>query len=197
MFNNNKVKSVSIELLNSYNQPTIQEKLDRYLKSQCSDKYLNAKKLMVSDCDGIISTNESFYTKNGKELKSYGCYDKEMMRLLKTLGWEFIFISDDLNGFAITKKRIEDLGEKIENIKYLDRERYVKELKTNYDVVVYLGDSISDIPAMIEATYSGTVANAPQIVKEFSNYYSDLNGGFGGFADVIWNIHDELKDKNI
>ena len=72
--------------------------------------------IMGMDLSSIISLENSgvrFYDFDGKKMKAYGCYDKEMMRLLKKIGWEFIFVSADLSGYRITEARISDIKEKL------------------------------------------------------------------------------------
>lgn len=169
--------------------------LDNYLLSKVDDKYKNLKKVVVADCDGIISTNESFYSKDGKVMKSYGCYDKEMIRILEKFGWQFSFVTADKTGYEITQSRIDDLGCILYVSDANERVNLIKHLKGSNDIVVFLGDSLTDIPALIEADYAGTTSNAPQPVKAFCNYISHLPGGYGGFADIMYNIHYLIADK--
>jgi len=170
--------------------------LNEYILGKVNDKYLNIKKIALIDCDGIITTGESFYTSEGKLMKSYGCYDKEMMKLLGTIGWEFEFVSDDKKGFNITKKRISDLGYELHQASAKDRLKIIKDYKKiiGYDIVLFIGDSLSDIPSLAEADYSGTCNNAPEMVKDFCDYSSNLNGGNGALADILFKIHQMIKN---
>ena len=178
---------------NDYNSSVKDYVLGKNLK----ESYLNKKKIAIIDCDGVISSGESFYTSEGKLLKSYGCYDKEMMKLLSSIGWEFEFVSDDKKGFSITKKRIDDLGYNLFNLSAEGRLDLIKDYKNKigYDIVVFIGDSISDIPSLIEADYSGTCNNAPGVVKKFCDYSSFKNGGNGALAEILLNIH-KLIERN-
>lgn len=169
--------------------------LDNYLMNTVSDEYKELKKVIVADCDGVISTNESLYSKDGKVMKSYGCYDKEMIHLMQKIGWEFLFVTADKVGYYITKARIDDLHCTLTTHTPEQRVELIRHLKTKNDIIVYIGDSLTDIPALIEADYAGTTSNAPEPVKMFCNYISHLQGGYGGFADVLWNIHYLINDK--
>ena len=170
---------------------------DYVLGKNLKESYLKKKKIAIIDCDGVISSGESFYTSEGKLLKSYGCYDKEMMKMLSSIGWEFEFVSDDKKGFSITNKRIDDLGYNLFNFSEEERLKLVKDYKNKigYDIVVFIGDSLSDIPSLIEADYSGTCNNAPAIVKRFCDYSSFKNGGNGALAEILLNIH-KLIERN-
>lgn len=153
-------------------------------------EHIQKKKIAIIDCDGILSTNEFFYTKEGKLMKSYGCYDHEMIKFCKLyLNWEFIFVSADKIGFEITKSRIDDLHCDIYCYNWAERNELVKEYKNKGYTTLFIGDSISDIDAMSSSTISATVNNATELVKEYCDYISDKNGGYGGLADILYNIN--------
>lgn len=160
-----------------------------------NEKYLKTKKYFVSDVDGILTESSSYYTKDGKVMKKFGAYDTEMISFMKTQGWEFIFVSKDKNGVEITKKRIEDLGCEFIEANVEERIQVIKKCKQypyiNY--VVYAGDSLSDIAVFREADFAATVNNAPDIVKEYCNFIAKHNGGFGGFADICYFLHQNLQ----
>jgi hypothetical protein len=48
------------------------------------EKYLNAKKIIISDVDGILTESSSYYTADGKVMKKFGAYDTEMINFMKT-----------------------------------------------------------------------------------------------------------------
>lgn len=160
-------------------------------KFMVNDEFVNKKKVAIIDCDGIISNNEFLYDTNGKSMKSYGCYDHEMISFCKKyLNWEFIFVSADANGFKITENRVKDLHCSIYNFNWQERSDLVKDYRNNQDyITLFIGDSISDINAMSNADISATVNNAPDLVKEYCDYISDKNGGYGGLADILYNIN--------
>jgi len=77
--------------------------------SSDNDKYLRSKKIVVSDCDGVLTDGNAIYSIDRKSYKIFGAYDTEMISFLKTQGWEFIFVSRDPSGIDITKARINDM----------------------------------------------------------------------------------------
>jgi len=190
MWNDTDDRQLVINSYRSYNN------LEDYLLRGLSLEYKNLKKIFVSDCDGIISTNESFYSKDGKVMKSYGCYDKEMIKLMKSIGWEFIFVTADKVGYPITKARIDDIDCTLVIANSEERADLVKRLKEVNDYVIFIGDSISDIPALAEADLAGTTMMAPKEVQDFCDYISEKNGGYGGFADIVNSIHNQLDYRH-
>lgn len=189
MFNTREDRRKAIEALNKYSD------LNEYLLRKTTDKFKKLRKLIVADCDGILSTNESMYSKDGKMMKSYGCYDKEMIRLLEQAGWSFVFVSADKAGFEITKARCIDIKEILLFANAEERKNYIDKVRSEYDLIVFIGDSLSDIPSLAAADYSGTVATAPDEVQMFCDYVSSLKGGYGGFADIIWRLHNLIQKE--
>lgn len=161
-------------------------------KFMINDEFINKKKIAIIDCDGIISTNEFLYSVNGKSMKSYGCYDHEMISFCKNINWEFIFVSADSNGFKISENRVKDLHCPIYNLGWEERSDVVKDYVNNGYITLFIGDSISDINAMSNATIAATVNNAPDLVKEYCDYISYKNGGYGGLADILYNVNYKI-----
>lgn len=60
--------------------------------------------------------------------------------------------------------------------------------------VLFVGDSLSDIEALNISTWAATTANAPSIVKKYCDYVSDLHGGNGGFADILYAVHNKILE---
>ena len=164
-------------------------------------KYVDSDiKVVVSDCDGILTDSKSLYTKDGKFAKTYGAYDKEMMELMLDLGWKFIFVTTDKAGAAITDSRLTHL-EKIDPAKIThqvlgarERARLVEKMVADGCKVLFVGDSLSDIESLNVATWAATTANAPNIVKQYCGYVSELDGGSGGFADILYAVHREIME---
>ena len=77
-----------------------------YFKSKHTLEYINMKKIIISDCDGILTDGNMTYDENRKRFKTYGCHDKELFNIAKDLGWEFLFVTDDKTGGDITDRRI-------------------------------------------------------------------------------------------
>jgi len=181
------IKEYNIKIFKDFCNSSV----EKYVLGDNSEEYIQKKKIAIIDCDGVVSNGESLYTEDGKFLKSYGCYDKEMMKFFSNIGWEFEFVSDDKKGFNITKKRISDLGYELFNYSDKERLQLIKDYKDKigYDIIVFIGDSLSDIPSLIEADYSGTCNNAPDLVKTFCDYVSPRNGGNGAVADIMYNLH--------
>ena len=147
------------------------------------------KKIIISDCDGILTNGTSIYTSDGKVAKIYGSYDTEAIQLAHENEWEILFVSNDSNGWNITKKRLDEYKNRgwcdYQLASGKERKELVKEYKDKGYFVVFIGDSISDIQAGLMANLFCTTNNGFEGVKEHCHYISNRDGGNGGFAEII------------
>ena len=150
------------------------------------------KKIIISDCDGILTNGTSIYTSDGKIAKIYGSYDTEAIKEANNNGWEFLFVSNDSNGWSITSKRLLEYSKRnwcnYQLASGEERLELVKKYREGGYYVVFVGDSISDIPAGISADLFCTTNNGFDEVKEKCHYVSTRNGGNGGFAQIIYYV---------
>lgn len=167
------------------------------VKPEYYSKFQKSKNIIISDCDGILTDSHSIYSKNGKEYKIYGAYDKEMLQFMKYYNFKFIFVSDDLSGFEITKRRLDEWTDtqcKLINVNYEERYNLVLKYKNLGYNVFFIGDSISDIYAGEQANLFLTVKNASPIVKIYAKFIGE-NGGEGGFASCLQYIYFKAKKE--
>lgn len=151
--------------------------------------YINMKKIVISDCDGILTDGNMSYDYWHKTFKTYGCHDKEMYNLARMLGWEFAFVTDDASGYDITNSRVSSsLHQEVIKANWKEREKLVEKYKSQGYLVVFLGDSPSDLNAASAAHVSATTANCFEPIKEYFHYVSEFQGGHGGFADILYEL---------
>lgn len=181
-----------------------------YLKDSIKKEHNGYKIIFVSDCDGILTDGRSYFTKDGKTHKSYGSYDKEAIRFITDYMNDTLdFISDDKDGLKIHEDRIKHLSNACRELSFeiinkspKERYDYIQYLKFQFKntndwkkvIIVFIGDSLSDIPALSAADIAMTTNNAPDEVKEYCNYVSKYNGGVGGYADCIFHFYENFKD---
>ena len=159
------------------------------------------KTLFVVDCDGVLTDGRHYYDVNGKFAKSYGSYDKEAISFLtKYCGDSIFFVSDDKAGLDITEQRMKHLSRSLNvgkqfgyaNMSPKERADFItiKKIEGEFDEIVFIGDSLSDINAMSLADWVGTTKNAPHYMDDYVDYVSSLEGGKGGFADIVFHYYE-------
>ena len=153
------------------------------------------KKIIISDCDGILTDGNMTYDENRKRFKTYGCHDTELFNIAKDLGWEFLFVTDDKTGFNITDTRISNsFMLHATNADSKEREEMVRKCRDAGYIVVFIGDSPSDLNAASKANICATTDNCFEYIKPFFHYVSKYQGGHGGFADILYQLM--LMDKD-
>ena len=166
-----------------------------YFKSKHTLEYINMKKIIISDCDGILTDGNMTYDETRKRFKTYGCHDKELFNIAKDLGWEFLFVTDDKTGADITDRRISNsFMLHATNANSKEREEMVRKCRDAGYIVAFIGDSPSDLNAAAKANICATTDNCFEYIKPFFHYVSKYQGGHGGFADILYQLM--LMDKD-
>ena len=123
--------------------------------------------MLVLDVDGVLTTGQFLYSKNGKEFKIFGPDDNDGLALLKPF-LKIHFVTQDKKGFSISKKRIvTDMKYPLELVKTLDRVEWMKK-QTSLNKIIYMGDSIFDHLIFSKVGYSIAPANADFVTKRNS-----------------------------
>lgn len=168
------------------------------IEKYCTESIKNIKKILISDCDGILTDgNLGYFNSLGKTFKTYGCYDHEMIKLLKAFGWEILFVTNDKSGFKITQDRVNHLGCQLKLSNPSERSNEVIKYKEQGYQVAFFGDSPSDLLAASEADFRFTTANCFEPIKEYFQFVSKNNGGHGGFAECCFKLIQEFYYINI
>lgn len=147
---------------------------------------------LVMDVDGVITSGKFSYTQEGKISKEFGSHDSDALQIVKEKINVF-FISADKKGFKISEKRINDMGFRLELITAKDREKYILD-KKNSGFTVYIGDSFTDIPAMMAADFSMAPRNAFKPARKIASFVLSCNGGEGAVAEACIHICPSLFD---
>jgi 3-deoxy-D-manno-octulosonate 8-phosphate phosphatase KdsC-like HAD superfamily phosphatase len=135
--------------------------------------------LIVTDCDGILTTPFFTYDSGGKAQKHFWVNDSITMRYLRDYHRDIIvgisiITGDGGPGFGVVKKRIADLNldpfVELFNVPNDEKIDWIEEYKAaNPDVdVVYFGDDLPDIEIFNSGLLvgGGTTDAAPTIIQE-------------------------------
>lgn len=144
-------------------------------------------KNFIIDVDGVLTTGQFFYSKEGKLYKVFGPDDSDALNLIKDV-MNIHMISGDKRGFDITHKRVvEDMKFPLDLVSTFDR---VKWIKTSYDPkqTIYMGDGIFDSLVFAVVGYSIAPANAFYQTKKMADFVTDRKGGEGAVAEACFHI---------
>ena len=145
----------------------------------------------VLDVDGVLTTGQFIYSKDGKEYKIFGPDDNDGLALLKP-NLNIHFITGDRKGFDISHKHIvEDKGFPLDLVSTIRRIDWIKE-RFDLSKVIYMGDGIFDHIVMSQVGYAIAPANADQLAKEHAHYITKRKGGDRAVAEACLHIKNKF-----
>lgn len=144
-------------------------------------------KLLLMDCDGVLTDGKLYFSERGEELKVFHVRDGQGLATWHAAG----FLSGIISGRDaknILEKRATELG--IHYIKTCsldkaeDLEDILQSAQVRHDEVAYIGDDIGDICLMRKVGFPVAVADAVSEVLPEAVYHTRANGGFGAVREV-------------
>lgn len=169
-------------------------------KKQSMKQILNkaAKiKLILTDCDGVLTDTGTYYSVNGEELKRFSIRDgMGVERLRKYADVETGVITGEKTD--IVRKRAEKLKmtEIHLGINYKDRafKEIIERKKLKPEEIAYIGDDSNDVTIMELAGLTACPADATKFVSGIADIILESKGGYGAFRDFA-EIIIEAKTK--
>lgn len=150
-------------------------------------------KNFVLDFDGVFTTGQFLYTKEGKYAKICGAHDNDGIKMIKKFV-DICIVTADKRGFEITKQRVEDMGLRLEIVAEGER---VDWMKANFDLskTAYMGDGVHDADVFPFVAYSIAPCNAFYTVCEKADYVTKCPSGEGAVLDACLRLLDIFFKK--
>jgi 3-deoxy-D-manno-octulosonate 8-phosphate phosphatase (KDO 8-P phosphatase) len=143
-------------------------------------------KLLLTDCDGVLTDSGVYYSPNGEELKRFSIRDgmgAERIRDLVDVDIGIISGDDSVP----LRKRAEKLGIQELHVGIKDKLSVVEEImnRRNFSAreIAYIGDDVNDLEVLSMVGFSACPADALPQVKEQVDYICRLKGGEGAFRE--------------
>ena len=145
---------------------------------------------LVFDIDGVLTDSSVLVTSEGELLRKMNTRDGFALKAAVDAGLTVCIISGGRNEGV--RKRLEGLGLNHIFLGCHDKEKQLKTLletlNTSAKEVMYMGDDIPDIPAMMMVGLPSCPQDAAPEVKRLSQYISHVKGGHGAARDIIEQI---------
>lgn len=153
-------------------------------------------KLLLMDCDGVLTDGRLYFSENGEALKVFHVRDGQGLATWHKAGFRSGIISGR-NAQKILEKRQSELGmhylKTSSSDKAKDLEEILRDANLQCDEVAYIGDDIGDVCLFEKVGFPVAVADASAQVLPFAKYVTKLNGGYGAVREVTDLI---LRAKN-
>ena len=143
-------------------------------------------KLLLMDCDGVLTDGRIWLTADGEEQKAFHVRDGQGIVLLHRAGVQTGIISG--RSSAATERRARELGitflrqgvtDKIAAFDYVLRQAAVSP-----DECAYVGDDVGDIEIMGRVGLAVAVADAAEAAKHVAHWVTIAAGGKGAVREV-------------
>lgn len=144
-------------------------------------------KLLLMDCDGVLTDGRFWLLDNGDEHKGFHVHDGLGLDLWHRAGMRSGIISGRRSN--VVERRARDLkiefvrqgvANKLEGFAELLREAAIDDSE-----VAYIGDDLNDIPLLLRAELAVAVANATEEARAAAHLVTRAAGGFGAVREVI------------
>jgi len=151
------------------------------------DTDLQKISLLALDVDGVLTDGTLIINADGSESKFFNSLDGHGIRMWQRAGLKVALISGRTS--LPTERRAEQL-----QIEYVFQdchdklpavEKLAGQLGLSAANIAYVGDDLTDVPAMRYAGFAVAVANAVDEVKECADYVTTRPGGSGAVREVI------------
>jgi 3-deoxy-D-manno-octulosonate 8-phosphate phosphatase (KDO 8-P phosphatase) len=143
-------------------------------------------RLLLTDCDGVLTDGRLYYSAEGESLKIFHIHDGLGLRLIKRAGLKLGVISGRRS--AALEVRARELG-----VDYLFQgndaklgayEEILAAAGLTDEQAAYVGDDLPDLPLLRRVGLAVAVANAVPEVRACAHYVTARPGGGGAVREV-------------
>ncbi|HYG82820.1 MAG TPA: HAD hydrolase family protein [Pyrinomonadaceae bacterium] len=143
-------------------------------------------KLLLMDCDGVLTDGRITLLENGDEEKSFHTRDGHGIVLFHRAGLSSGIISGRTS--SLVERRARELGMRYVRQGTWDKIKDFNELLAEAGVteheVAFVGDDVTDIPLMQRSALAVAVADAVPETRAAAHYVTELPGGHGAVREV-------------
>ena len=160
-------------------------------------------KLLLMDCDGVLTDGRLWLTDEGDEQKSFNTHDGLGLALFHRAGLKSGIITG--RSSRAVARRAQELGVEFVCQGNPDKtaafEQLLQQAGVDENEVAFVGDDLPDIPIMNRAELAVAVADAMEETRAAAHYVTRAKGGRGAVREVIEIIlksqgrwHDLVED---
>lgn len=153
-------------------------------------------KLVVTDCDGVLTDGGLYYTEDGLEIKRFHVLDGMGFLNLKEYGIKTGLITGESN--PLVRRRADKLKLDYVVLGTKDKlgalKKICDDMQIDISEAAYIGDDTFDVPAIRACGFGVVPSDALVYIRETADYVTEKGGGRGCFREIADII---LKEKGI
>ncbi len=144
-------------------------------------------KLLLMDCDGVLTDGKLYFTEQGESMKVFHVRDGQGLVMWHQAGFESGIISGRRS--KIIRVRASELG--IKHIKIGSRDKVedlndiLRTTKVKLEEIAYIGDDIPDICIMQKVGFAVIPADGEDELLPYADYKCANSGGRGAVREII------------
>lgn len=143
-------------------------------------------RLLLMDCDGVLTDGRIYLLPNGEEVKSFHIRDGQGLVLWHRAGGVSGIISG--RSSRLVERRGRELGIKFikqgVDDKLSEFEKILTQIEWGAEQTAFIGDDLADIPLMRRVGLAIAVADASEEVRQLAHYVTRSAGGCGAVREV-------------
>lgn len=144
-------------------------------------------KLLLMDCDGVLTDGRLYYTESGEQMKIFNVRDGQGIVSWHKAGFQSGIISGR-DAQKILEARANELSMHYVKARSQDKAKdfldILRDAKVTPDEVAYIGDDIGDICMLEKVGLPIAVADAAFEVLPHALYITEIKGGFGAVREI-------------
>jgi YrbI family 3-deoxy-D-manno-octulosonate 8-phosphate phosphatase len=141
-------------------------------------------KILLIDCDGILTDGAIYYSASGDELRKFDFKDRTGIIRLQERGIQTLLIN--LEGNAVIENAARKLGINTKYSEYKERiiASVLSEYALDYTEIACIFNDMTDLELFKQAGLSFAVGNASQALQNEVDYVLTVNGGEGAIMEI-------------
>ena len=160
-------------------------------------------KLVLTDCDGVLTDTGVYYSEQGEVMKRFSIRDgMGVERLGNLVNVETGIVTGEFS--ESVRKRAEKL--KIKELHLGTKNKVsllddiLKRKKLKRENIAFIGDDMNDYEIMQKVGLSACPSDAMKEIAKISDYVCKNRGGFGAFREfaeliIYWKLKNNTKKK--
>jgi len=151
------------------------------------EKRLSRIKLLVMDCDGVLTDGRLYFGANGEALKAFFVRDGQGLAYWHKSGYRSAIISGRES--SIVESRARELGIEFVIQGRVDKtvafDELISRAQVSAEEVAYIGDDIPDADLMPLVGFAAAPKDAMDEAKAAAHYVTKKKGGQGAVRELI------------
>lgn len=144
-------------------------------------------KLVLTDCDGVLTDGGVYYSAQGEEMKRFSIRDgMGVERLRKLAEVEVGIVTGERSGSV--ERRAEKLNITELHLGAKDKVAVLESILLRLNLVwaelAYIGDDTNDVAVMQKVGFAAAPADAMSFAREAAHYVCQAQGGYGAFREL-------------